>query len=390
MMNNPTDNSNKAHILIVDDIPENMIGAERVLKRHGYIVSIAGSGQHALEQIQNNNFDLVLLDIMMPMMDGFEVCRIMKQEPQNANIPVIFLTAVSDLQSVVKGFECGGVDYITKPFNVNELLARVNTHVQLRRLQRLMIEQNQLLQHQNQRLEQQYKELHTLAHSMTVDLKQPVNAMAGFIKILNKDMKSANNPQALQFLSQLENTRNKVANTLDHLLLLANIRTHELKPQQLEMATVVKDVLERLNPLIEEKKAIIKQPNLWSHAWGDEAWVMQIWHIYLNNALRHGGNPPRIELGAENSDHGLIKFWVRDNARALSADEQARLGDGRLDLVMGDNGPQFSRALEGYGLELSVVQRLAERLGGYTGLESLPGQGNIFYFTLPTDNCFIH
>jgi two-component system, sensor histidine kinase and response regulator len=390
MMNNPTDNSNKAHILIVDDIPENMIGAERVLKRHGYIVSIAGSGQHALEQIQNNNFDLVLLDIMMPMMDGFEVCRIMKQEPQNANIPVIFLTAVSDLQSVVKGFECGGVDYITKPFNVNELLARVNTHVQLRRLQRLMIEQNQLLQHQNQRLEQQYKELHTLAHSMTVDLKQPVNAMAGFIKILNKDMKSANNPQALQFLSQLENTRNKVANTLDHLLLLANIRTHELKPQQLEMATVVKDVLERLNPLIEEKKAIIKQPNLWPHAWGDEAWVMQIWHIYLNNALRHGGNPPRIELGAENSDHGLIKFWVRDNARALSADEQARLGDGRLDLVMGDNGPQFSRALEGYGLELSVVQRLAERLGGYTGLESLPGQGNIFYFTLPTDNCFIH
>jgi two-component system, sensor histidine kinase and response regulator len=387
-MNMIADTNVKARILIVDDIPENMVGAERVLKRQGYEVSIASSGEHALAQIKNTAFDLILLDIMMPVMNGFEVCQALKSDPDNANIPVIFLTAVSDMQSVVKGFECGGVDYVTKPFNINELLARVNTHVQLRRLQAVMVGQNELLQKQNLNLERQYKELHTLAHSMTVDLKQPLSAMAGFIKLLHKDMQA--NPHSLHFLEQLENTRSKVSKALDHLLLLADVRTHELKPHQLDMPDLIRAAQERLSPLITQKKAVIKQAGNWPIAWGHAAWVEQIWHIYLNNALHHGANPPRIELGAAQEDSGLIKFWVRDNARALSTDEQARLGDGRLGLIMGHSGPEFSRALEGYGLELSVVQRLAERLGGYTGLESIPGQGNIFYFTLPADNSRVH
>lgn len=124
-----------ALVLVVDDQPRNLQMLKASLMREGFRVVVAGSGEEALEMLERQQPDLMLLDVMMPGMDGFEVCAKVKANPATRDIPVIFLTGETQLQSIKKGFEVGGVDYVTKPFNRQEMVARVNTHVELRRAQ---------------------------------------------------------------------------------------------------------------------------------------------------------------------------------------------------------------------------------------------------------------
>jgi len=121
-----------ANILIVDDIPSNIRLMVSILDEHGYSVSYAQSGNLAIDLCQKVHFDLILLDVMMPGMDGFEVCEMLKGMEDTKDIPVIFLTARTDQESILKGFEIGGVDYVTKPFNEKELLVRIRTHLDLK------------------------------------------------------------------------------------------------------------------------------------------------------------------------------------------------------------------------------------------------------------------
>jgi two-component system, sensor histidine kinase and response regulator len=119
-------------ILVVDDNQENLKVISNFLKEKNYKIALAIDGESTFEVLEGNKIDLVLLDIMMPGLDGFEVCRIMKEKPETKDIPVIFLTARNETEDIVKGFQSGGVDYITKPFRKEELFARVNSHIQLK------------------------------------------------------------------------------------------------------------------------------------------------------------------------------------------------------------------------------------------------------------------
>jgi len=125
-------------VLIVDDEPRNLQVVGSLLRRQGYDVVFAGSGAEALASVRENPPDLILLDVMMPAMDGYEVCRKLKEDPARKRIPVIFLTAKGETDDLVQGFDVGGVDYVTKPFRAEELLARVKTHLQLYRLKSLI------------------------------------------------------------------------------------------------------------------------------------------------------------------------------------------------------------------------------------------------------------
>jgi putative two-component system response regulator len=136
----------KYNILIVDDVAENIQVAMNILKEENYEFSYAKSGDAALEIMQKNSFDLVLLDIMMPGMDGYEVCRRMQADPHLSDIPVIFLTAKADIDSMAKAFEVGGLDYIVKPFHADELLARVKTHLELYKAKKILEHHNLSLQ----------------------------------------------------------------------------------------------------------------------------------------------------------------------------------------------------------------------------------------------------
>jgi DNA-binding response OmpR family regulator len=119
-------------ILVVDDNQENLKIVSNYLKNKGYQIALALDGKNAFKVLENNSIDLILLDILMPGMDGFEVCKMIKEKVEWKDIPVIFLTAKADTEDVVKGFQMGGVDYIIKPFRTEELYARVNNHVQLK------------------------------------------------------------------------------------------------------------------------------------------------------------------------------------------------------------------------------------------------------------------
>lgn len=132
-------------ILIVDDVPKNIQVAANILQNSGYQMAFAQDGPTALAQIETHRFDLILLDIMMPQMDGYEVCRKIRDNPANQDIPIIFLTAKDDTDSIVKGFELGAMDYLTKPFNGAELRARVNTHLELYRTKKKILETNERL-----------------------------------------------------------------------------------------------------------------------------------------------------------------------------------------------------------------------------------------------------
>jgi len=133
-------------ILIVDDVLDNIQVAMNILKEDNYDFSFAQSGEEAVKLMNKNNFDLVLLDIMMPGIDGYKVCKMMKQDPRLTDIPVIFLTAKADIDSMARGFEVGALDYITKPFHANELLARVKTHLELYKAKQILKQNNLTLQ----------------------------------------------------------------------------------------------------------------------------------------------------------------------------------------------------------------------------------------------------
>ncbi|MDJ0782642.1 MAG: response regulator [Desulfosarcinaceae bacterium] len=141
------------NLLIVDDISENIQVLGHALAKEHYSVSFATDGHQALDMIAESAFDLILLDIMMPVMDGYEVCRRLKAMPAKSEIPVIFLTARTESVDIVKGFEVGAVDYVTKPFNAHELLARVRTHLELTRARKMIDRRNRQLARQNTELE---------------------------------------------------------------------------------------------------------------------------------------------------------------------------------------------------------------------------------------------
>ncbi len=132
-------------ILIVDDTPHNLQVAGEILGRQGYGIALAQGGSEALAFVENNKPDLILLDIMMPEIDGFRVCQTLKENIETRSIPVIFLTARAQVEDIVKGFELGGADYLVKPFNDRELVARVRSHLELVRLQEILRNKNRKL-----------------------------------------------------------------------------------------------------------------------------------------------------------------------------------------------------------------------------------------------------
>lgn len=152
----------KASILVVDDHPTNLKVLVEYLESANYRTLVATRGERALQQIHRYVPDLILLDVLMPDLNGFDTCRLLKANPRTRNIPVIFITALSDVDSIVRGFEAGGVDYITKPIRHQELLARVNTHLTLQNLQDELLKKNKQLEQRNEELQQALKNIKTL------------------------------------------------------------------------------------------------------------------------------------------------------------------------------------------------------------------------------------
>jgi two-component system sensor histidine kinase/response regulator len=345
------------------------------LREFGFKVLVAESGEDALMRVEHASPEIILLDVMMPDMDGFETCRRLKANKKTAEIPVIFMTALSETVDKVTGFEVGAVDYITKPVQHEEVLARITTHLTLRRLQKTLEEKNRLLEQQNIQLTEQNAELEAFAHTVAHDLKNPLNGITGFSSILIYQLAATVEAQSLEYLQLIKHNGLEMAKIIEALLLLASSRHQSVDMTPLNMIEIITNVQQRLAYLIEETQGeIVILTTEWPTPLGYAPWIEEVWANYISNGLKYGGRPPRLELGATPKKN-QIRFWVRDNGEGLSPEQQSQLfvPFTRLKKVRG----------EGHGLGLSIVQRVISRCGGQIGVESQIGQGSTFYFTLP-------
>lgn len=365
-----TQTRNKGNILIVDDKPANLRLLSDMLTEEGHKVRSVVNGQMALTAAHAAPPDLILLDISMPGMDGYQLCATLKDDEDLADIPVIFISALDETQGKVKAFGVGGVDYITKPFHIEEVLARVETHLALRNLQRE-------LEYEIAARDKLIAELDAFAHTVAHDLKNPLAVLVSYASMLELRYDQLPNGDIRRYLDSLSRGARKMANIVDELLLLSGVRKREeITLEPLAMADVVEEAQQRLGDMVDEYEGeIIVTTDAWPTALGHGPWIEEIWVNYLSNALKYGGEPPRVELGASNHDGEQVTFWVRDNGSGLdlAARERLftpfeRLGQART---------------EGHGLGLSIVQRIAEKIGGTVGVESTVGEGSTFYFTLP-------
>ena len=369
-----------ADILIVDDTPMNQRLLSHVLVQSGYQTRIASNGKQALEIVQQAHPDLVLLDIMMPEMTGYDVCEQLKADPATRNIPVIFLSALDATEDKVRAFTVGGVDYITKPFQIEEVLARVETHLSLQGLRRQLQQANKDLEQKLDELQARNAELDAFAHTVAHDLKNPLSTVLGFAHLLAQrpEMFESQDEMAKEAGRILSGAK-KMNDIIESLLLLAGVRKEMVALSPLDMGKIVAEVHERLGALINEYQPEIILPPSWPQADGYAPWIEEVWANYLSNAMKYGGQPPRVELGAEsvNGADGkpMVRFWTRDNGPGLSPEDQTKLFTPFTRI-------HVTRA-KGHGLGLSIVQRIVEKFGGEVGVVSQPGQGSTFYFTLP-------
>lgn len=365
------DNSGIEHstgtVLMVDDVATNLEILFNFLQDAGFRVLVARNGQSAIQRAAYARPDIILLDVMMPGSDGFETCRCLKENETTREIPVVFMTALGSPIDKVKGLELGAVDYVTKPIQPEELLARVQTHLTLHNLQKRL--QEQISKH-----EKLIADLDAFVHTVAHDLKSPLSTMLGYVGMLLEEIKTIPQQQRV-YLRALERSGYRMSNIIDALLLLATTRHGDFAIERLDMAQLLRNTQDRLHVTIEHAQAQVKVAGEWPAALGYTLWIEEVWVNYLSNAIKYGGQPPRIEVGGTVEDGGMVRFWVQDNGRGLTPEERAKLF------------VPFSRVghskVQGHGLGLSIVKRIIEKLGGEVGVESEVGQGALFYFTLP-------
>ena len=223
--------------------------------------------------------------------------------------------------------------------------------------------------------EQLIAELDSFGHTVAHDLKNPLSIVMAYARLLEEDYDILIPEQRGRYLREISNGGNKMMSIIDELLLLAQMRQSEVVVEPLDMLIVVADVCTHMEPMLTEYEAELLIGDNWPPAMGYAPWVEEVWVNYMSNALKYGGSPPRVELGAMRLESGCVRFWVRDNGAGLSPEKQAQLFKpfNRLERLN----------TTGYGLGLSIAQRIVEKLGGEVGVESMPGEGCRFYFDLP-------
>jgi PAS domain S-box-containing protein len=229
--------------------------------------------------------------------------------------------------------------------------------------------------------EQLISDLDAFSHTVAHDLKSPLSILTGYLGLLREEQHAFPSKDASEMIKWAEHSAHKMGRIIDELLLLASIRMRdEIEVDPLDMRDIVNEAISRLAIDLTQRQSQVEvhEDVPWPLAVGYAPWVEEVWANYISNAIKYGGRPPRVELGADPAEGGMVRFWVRDNGRGLSPDQQAQLFK------------PFTRINEvraqGYGLGLSIVQRIITRLGGTVQVESAQGQGSTFSFTLPAFN----
>ena len=399
-------------ILIVDDNPDNLSVLRQLLEDSGYRVRPAESGKMALTSLRYGGpVDLILLDIRMPNMDGYQVCQALKAESATDDIPVIFLSALSDPEDKVKAFECGGVDYVSKPFNDAEVLARVKTHLQVRTLQQRLQRHNEELEEQvaertaelsasnlalrksndalgeaNAGLEKALKARNDFLSLMNHEFRTPLNAIIGMAEILKNFPRDESIPQ--EYMTTIESSGWRLLRLVDDILQVAQTGAPDASKEasaptaldvpalcQASLQTIAvpardKQIVTELTT--EERIPLLKMPV-------NAARLRQIIGNLLDNAVKFTPAQGRIGVNIffqEDSRQVYIEVW--DSGPGIPFEERDKVFEPFVQLE-----PVLSRSNEGPGLGLTLARNLAKLHGGKIEIREREGGGCIFQLNLP-------
>jgi len=385
----------QADLLIVDDTPDNLRLLSQMLLEEGYRVRKAINGQRALQAVEAEPPDLILLDIMMPELDGYQVAKRLKDAPKTRGIPIVFLSALNETMDKVLAFDIGGVDYITKPFQVQEVLARVRTQLTVRRQQKQLVAQNEQLQREIQERKKVESALRVYIHAMSHDLRNPVT---GMLMVLQNLLKKR--PEADAEMPVPPSILKRMANSCDRQLALINslVQTSDielqgitLNPEPLQLHQFAQKLALEWEPLLNKEKAKLdnKIPENLPQVNADPNQLWRVFDNLFSNAIKY--NPPGITialLGEVISETDPQTDTPTEYVRCTVTDDGVGMNEEEIEglFELYQRGRKVGN-IQGLGLGLYLCRQIVNAHGGNIGAMrggiAHPNKGATFWFTLP-------
>lgn len=377
-MTSPLNNlgGDKINILLVDDQPENLQALEVLLGELGQNLVRANSGKEALRHMLDTDFAVILLDVQMPEMDGFETAALIRQRKKTEHTPIIFVTAISQSdQHVAAGYALGAVDYIFKPVVPEILRSKVSVFVELHKQNHQIRELNRVLQSRAAELEMANRELEAFAYSVSHDLGAPLRSIEGFVRAIEEECGGVLDAKAKNYLERVHGAAKRMSELIRDLLEMSRVTRSEMQCRQFNLSEIARDVVEALKEANPERKLDFHAPAMLS-AFGDARLLRIVLENLLGNAFKFTAKKPvaRIELGSIYAN-GVLTYFVRDNGAGFDMAFANKLFGPFQRLHRFEDFP-------GTGVGLATVQRIIRRHGGEIWVEAGVDKGATFFFTL--------
>jgi two-component system sensor histidine kinase/response regulator len=365
--------SGKPYILLVDDTEANLRLLGPLLRAEGWSVAAATRGDQALQLIGRRVPDLLLLDIMMPEMDGFEVCRRLRATPATRDLPILFITALNDEENIVRGFNEGAQDYIAKPFRQAELIARIRTHLALRQATCRAEKQAVDLAKLNADKDRFFS---IIAH----DLRSPLAGLLGLSETLSANLAEFNPVEIGEATGQMAQAARNIYQLLENLLEWSQLQTGrmEFRPERLDLANMLNELAELFKPTAMQKQVALRLETKPAAAWADRRMMLTVFRNLISNALKFtsagGVVTLRCSMGAEQAT-----VEIKDNGIGIAPEclQNLFLSGSKMVSREGTGGEK------GTGLGLVLCRELLDRSGGRVTAQSQPNRGSSFTVTLP-------
>jgi signal transduction histidine kinase len=375
-----TDSTRPAGILIVDDTPANLHILAEMVKAAGHKARPTPSGPLALQAARLEAPDLVLLDIRMPEMDGYEVCRQLKADPVLRDIPVIFLSALTDETAKLEGFRAGGVDYITKPFQLDEVKARIAAHLGLRRLQTELQKSNKELATALAELRELEGLRDSLFHMLVHDMRSPLTVIAAALQIIHETEKGRLPEDSMSLVVQARGSVRSLIGMVNSVLDVSRMEAGRmpLEKESCDLAETARDVMRQLELLRGNRTFTVRAEGRCRPVSADRDLVSRTIQNLVGNAIRF-----------TRSDGGTITVEVKDTgtaARVIVTDNGIGIAHEHQGLIFekfGQVAGSGESRIATTGLGLTFCRLAVEAHGGSIGVESEPGRGSSFWFELP-------
>jgi signal transduction histidine kinase len=383
------ENVTKFNILIVDDKPANLLAQQALLAKKDRVLYTARNGNEALKLALSNPPDLILLDVHMPDMDGFEVARLMRQNKRTRDIPIIFVTAErKEHQSMVMGFEEGAIDYLFKPLDPEITKAKVSVLLNMQLQKKELSEKNKALEQANQQikklneelqknirsLEVANKELDAFSYSVSHDLRTPLRTIDAFSGIMIQEHADKLDDEGKRVLDIIVSNAKKMMEMIDKLLEFSRLGKKTIRKEKISMKKLVDSCIQDVRRL--RHNAVIKVGKL-PVTEGDSLLLSYTWANLISNAVKYSGKKaePKIEIGSHD-EQGTIVYYVKDNGAGFDMAYADKLFKVFQRLHSADD-------FKGIGVGLALVQRIIAKHGGKIWAEGELDKGATFYFTLP-------